>query len=107
MVIYNYYGINDLLTEDAWPIIEKGDYILWGKDIPYLRVPNSDRANLEAGAPRFISFFEKISESKFPSMVVDLESKVDELKREREDLIIKLKNCLLYTGFPGECKYLV
>lgn len=40
-------------------------------------------------------------------MVVDLESKVDELKREREDLIIKLKNCLLYTGFPGECKYLV
>lgn len=88
------------------PIVEKGDHILWGEVITYLRVPKKDRALLESGVSRFITFFEDIPVSVFPEMAREIKFKVDSLKQERDQILLELKRTLLYTNFPGECKYI-
>lgn len=88
------------------PIFEKDDHVLWGKEITYLKVPKKDRALLEAGVSRFMTFFEGIPVSKFPETAKEIKDNVDSLRQERDQILLELKRILFYANFPGECKYI-
>jgi len=104
-------GYNNHLKFLSWlqcnaPIVEKDDQVLWGEVITYLRVPKRDRALLEAGVSRFVAFFEDIPVLEFPGKAKEIKTKVDSLKQERDQILLELKRVLLYTNYPGECKYM-
>ncbi|MCJ7445361.1 MAG: PadR family transcriptional regulator [Methanotrichaceae archaeon] len=88
------------------PIIEKDDHVLWGETITYLMVPKKDRALLEAGVSRFMTFVEDIPSSEFSRIAVDIRAKVDSLKPERDRILSELKRTLSYSNFPGKCEYM-
>jgi hypothetical protein len=92
--------------ENNAPIVEKGNYVLWGEVISYLRVPIKDRALLEAGVPKFLAFFKNIPDSEFMVMAENIIAKVDTLDNEREHILRELERAKLYASFPGECQYL-
>ncbi|MGD0952972.1 MAG: hypothetical protein ABR985_11375 [Methanotrichaceae archaeon] len=94
------------------PIIEKGDHVQWGRaafkmqDTIYIRVPMKDRHLLEAGVKKFMVFFEDLCNSRFMTLSIKIEAKVESLKSEREKILKELERILYYTSFPGECQYL-
>ena len=94
------------------PIIEKGDRVQWGRaafkmqDTIYMRVPMKDRHLLEAGVKKFMAFFEDLCNSRFMTLSIEIEAKVDSLKSEREKILKELERILYYASFPGECQYL-
>jgi hypothetical protein len=92
--------------ENNAPIVEEGDHVLWGKVIPYLRVPKKDRALLETSVPKFLAFFENIPSSEFITMARDIIATVDKLKSERDRILRELEQTLLYANLPGNCQYL-
>jgi hypothetical protein len=92
--------------ENNAPIVEKGDYVLWGETITHLRVPMKDRALLETGAMKFLVFFKNIPDSEFLVMAEGIIAKVDKLKSERGYILRQLEEAMIYANFQGECQYL-
>lgn len=88
------------------PLIEEGDHLLLGDVVRYLRAPKKDRASLEAGIPRFLSFVESLPDSEFSIKAANIIAKANMLKHEREQILQELDHALQYANFPGECKYL-
>ncbi|MFZ2470529.1 MAG: hypothetical protein WAW52_01175 [Methanothrix sp.] len=93
--------------ENEFPVVVKnGDYIQWGGDRIFLRVPSKDKVLLEACLKKFLVFLKNIPDSEFMVMAKDIIAKVDQLKSEREHILRKLKEAMLYAYFPGKCQYL-
>jgi len=103
---YNHHMKFFSWLENNAPIVEEGDHVLWGKVMPYLRVPKKDRALLDAGVPKFLTFFENIPSSEFTAMARDIIATVDNLKPERDRVLRELGQAMLYANFPGNCQYL-
>jgi hypothetical protein len=83
-----------------------GDHITYGEGGFSLRVPSRDQALLEACLKKFLVFLKKVPESEFVVMGKDTIAKVDQMKSEREYILTKLKEAMLYAYFPGKCQYL-
>jgi len=87
------------------PIVEEGDQAIWGEVITYLRVPKKDRGLLEAGASRFISFFEDMPGSEYPAKAKEIIEMVASLKQARSEILSELERILCYSTYPGKCQY--
>ncbi|OPY49388.1 MAG: hypothetical protein A4E48_02241 [Methanosaeta sp. PtaU1.Bin060] len=101
----NHERFHSWLQNNA-PLIEEGDHLLLGDVVRYLRAPKKDRASLEAGIPRFLSFVESLPDSEFSIKAANIIAKANMLKHEREQILQELDHALQYANFPGECKYL-
>jgi hypothetical protein len=88
------------------PIVEKGNHVLWGETISYMRVPIEDRALMDAGVPRFLVFLRDIQHSEYMGIAADIIKKVEALKAKRIAILRDLERALLYANFPGACQYL-
>lgn len=93
--------------ENNFPVLVKNcDQIQWGRDRILERVHMNDQALLEASLKKFLVFLKNIPNSEFIVMAKDIYAKVDQLKSEREYILRKLEEAMLYANFPGRCPYL-
>ncbi len=88
------------------PIVDKGNHVLWGEAITYMRVPARDHDLLKAGIPRFMEFFEDIASFELMTMSDEIIAKVNTLGKESGSIRRELKRVLLYASYPGNCEYL-
>jgi hypothetical protein len=108
---HDYEGFHNYEMLLSWlecnaPIVEKGNHVLWGETISYLRVPIRDRALMDAGVPRFLAFLKNIQQSEYMGIAADIIKKVEDLKAKRIAILRDLERALLYSNFPGACQYL-
>jgi hypothetical protein len=102
---HGYREFHSWLQNNA-PVVEKGDHVLWGEVITYMKIPIGDRGLLEAGIPRFMEFFESLEDQEFIDMGKAIMGKVESLKQQKELIHRELQRTLLYASFPGDCEYL-
>jgi len=106
----HYYSCVEFLEDlKNSPLIEiDDDYVEWGKGDVYLIVHKKDNELLRASVPKFIDFFEGfINDSKFREKAAKIHEKVDLLLKDRDYILKSLGESLLYTGFRGDCRYLI
>jgi hypothetical protein len=99
---------DELISEDENDFLvfaKDGDHIIWGEDGFSLRSPSKDQALLEACLKKFLVFSKNIPNSEFMVMGKDTIAKVDQMKSERENILAKLKEAMLYAYFRGRCQY--
>jgi hypothetical protein len=94
------------LEYDLPAFVEIDDYILWGEDRILLRVSKKDHALLEASRAKFAIFLKNLPNSEITAKAKDIIAEVDKLKHNREYILRKLKEAMLYSSFPGKCQYL-
>ena len=94
------------LENDLPKFVKDGDHIFWGEDRILLRVSMKDHALLEASLTKFLVLFKNLHNSEFTAMAKDIIAEVDKLKPNREYILRKLKEAMLYDNFPGKCQYL-
>ena len=87
-------------------IVEKDDHIFWGNGISYLRVPKKDRDILEEGVLKFKALLRDIDRSEYIDIAGKIIEKTEQLRPQRESILKDLQRAMLYTNFPGGCKYL-
>jgi hypothetical protein len=78
----------------------------WCRDRIILNVTEKDQALLGACRKKFSIFLRNIPDSELMIEAKNIIAKVDQMKSEREQILAKLEEAMLYAYFPGKCRYL-
>ncbi|MDD1754717.1 MAG: hypothetical protein LUQ63_03750, partial [Methanothrix sp.] len=78
----------------------------WGGDRILLSVAEKDQAILEGCIKNFSAFLINIPHSEFIVLAKYIIAMADRMKPERDYILRKLEESMLYANFPGKCEYL-
>jgi hypothetical protein len=85
---------------------KNGDNIQWGEDRILLSVTEEDQALFDECMKKFSILLINIPNSEFMVMAKDIIALVGRMKPEREHILRKLREAMLYANYPGKCQYL-